>query len=43
MLALSYAQQRKWNEAEREANILKKIDPARGKSMLKYISDIRKR
>lgn len=43
MLALSYAQQSKWNEAEREAKALKKVDTERGKAILKYISDTRKK
>jgi len=43
MLVLSYAQQHKWSDAEREANALKKVDATRGESMLKYISDARKR
>ena len=43
MLALSYARQQKWSDAEREAKALKKIDAARGESVLKYISDARKR
>lgn len=43
MLALSYAQQRKWNDAEREANILKQADVVRGESLLKYISAARNR
>lgn len=43
MLALSYARQGKWNDAEREAKTLKKVDSKRGKSLLKYISDARKR
>ncbi|MEN7973086.1 MAG: tetratricopeptide repeat protein [Verrucomicrobiota bacterium] len=43
MRALSYTRQRKWSDAEREAKALKKLDAKRGKSMLKYISDTRKR
>jgi tetratricopeptide (TPR) repeat protein len=43
MLALSYARQGEWGDAEREAKALKKVDAARGKSVLKYISDTRKR
>ena len=43
MLALTYFQQKKWNDAEREARFLKQIDPARGEQMLKYISSARKR
>ncbi len=43
MLALSYSQQGKWSDAEREAKTLKQVDATRGKSMLKYISDARKR
>lgn len=43
MLALAYAQQKKWNDAEREAKAVKKVDTARGESVLKYISDARKR
>lgn len=43
MLVLAYAKQGKWNDAEREAKALKKIDAARGEAMLKYISDARKR
>jgi len=43
MLTLSYSQQGKWSDAEREAKALRQIDATRGKSMLKYISDARKR
>jgi len=43
MLALSYARQGEWGDAEREAKALKKVDAARGESVLKYISDARKR
>jgi len=43
MLALSYAQQHEWSDAKREAKALKKIDTKRGESLLKYISDARKR
>lgn len=43
MLALSYARQQKWSDAEREAKVLKKLDAAQGESVLKYISDARKR
>ena len=42
MLALTYAQQRKWDIATREAKNLEKVDPARGKSLLDYISKSRK-
>jgi len=43
MLALSYARQSKWSDAKREAKSLKKIDATRGESLLKYISNTRKR
>lgn len=43
MLALSYARLGEWNNAEREANILKKADATRGESLLKYIAETRKR
>ena len=42
MLALTYSQQRKWTAAEREAKTLQQTDPARGKSLLDYISKSRK-
>ncbi len=43
MLVLAYSQQGKWSDAEREAKALKQVDATRGESMLKYISDTRKR
>jgi len=43
MLVLTYVGQRKWNDADREAKALKVIDPVRGKQMIKYVSDKRRR
>lgn len=43
MLALAHVQQRNWADAEREAKTLGKTDAARAASLLKYISDLRKR
>ena len=43
MLAYSLVQLKQWNDAEREARELVKIDPERGRQMLDYISDMRKR
>ena len=42
MLSLSYAKQKKWNDAEREAKELLKTDKTRGEQMIKYVSDARK-
>lgn len=42
MLALTLAKQTKWDDAEREAKALKQLDPTRGKSLLEYISKVRK-
>ena len=43
MLALAYVQQSKWNDAEREAKTLTRLDAKRGDEMLKYIASARKR
>jgi len=43
MLVLTYAKQRKWNDADREAKALKVVDPVRGKQMIKYVSETRRR
>jgi tetratricopeptide (TPR) repeat protein len=43
MLALAYVQQRKWSDAEQEAQRLKQVNPAQADTLLKYISDSRKR
>jgi tetratricopeptide (TPR) repeat protein len=42
MLSLSYFQLRKWNDAEREAKTLQKVDAKRGGDMLKHIESARK-
>ncbi len=43
MLAYSLVQLKQWNDAEREAKELAKVDADRGRQMLKYISDARRR
>ena len=43
MLALAYVQQGRWNDAEREAKMLVKLDAKRGEEMLEYIASARKR
>jgi tetratricopeptide (TPR) repeat protein len=43
MLVLAYAKQRKYNDAQREAKALKQLDPVRGKQMLKYVAERRRR
>lgn len=43
MLTLAYVQQAKWNDAEREAKTLAKLDAKRGDEMIKYIAAARKR
>jgi tetratricopeptide (TPR) repeat protein len=42
MLALTYGRLDEWNNANREAKALKKVDEERGDALLKYISDARK-
>lgn len=42
LITYSYVQQKKWDDAEREAKELAKVDPARGNSMLKHIADARR-
>jgi tetratricopeptide (TPR) repeat protein len=42
MIALAYGRLDEWNNAEREAKALKKVDEERGDALLKYISDARK-
>jgi len=41
LLAYSFFQQKKWDDAEREANALAKVDPKRGEDMLKHIAGAR--
>ena len=43
ILTLSYCKLRRWNDAERAAKDLKKLDSARGEQMIKYIASERKR